>query len=299
MAETESKEPTQGSRATGLVIVALAYVVALAVAIAVGWALRERSPLVITAAADVAGTAAVFAFSVLCNNSSVYDPYWSVAPIPIVLYWFSLNQGEPVLRSFLALGLVCLWGLRLTANWVARWRGISDEDFRYAEIRGRTGRFYWPASFVSIHLMPTIWVGLGLLPLFPALATAGRPFGWLDVLAVIVTLGAIAIEAVADLQLRRFLRRRTDESAVLQTGLWGICRHPNYLGEVSFWWGLYLFGIAASPSWAWSGFGPLSITLLFVTVSIPWMDRRMASRHPAWTERMRTSPALIPFTKVR
>jgi hypothetical protein len=36
-----------------------------------------------------------------------------------------------------------------------------------------------------------------------------------------------------------------------------------------------------------------------VAVSIPWMDRRMLSRHPAWAERMQRSPALIPFTKFR
>jgi steroid 5-alpha reductase family enzyme len=280
-------------------VVSVAYAAGLGVALAVGWGLRGHPPLLITAAADAAGTATIFTFSALYNNSSLYDPYWSVAPIPIAIYWFSLNPGAAGPGQILALVLVCLWGTRLTANWVARWRGLADEDFRYLEIRGRTGRGYWPASFAAIHLMPTVWVFLGLLPLFPALSSPGRAFGWIDLLASLLTLGAIGIESVADLQLRVFLRRRANVRDVLQTGLWGICRHPNYLGEVSFWWGLYLFGIAANPSWAWTGIGPFSITLLFVTVSIPWMDRRMLTRHPAWADRMRASPALIPFTKVR
>jgi steroid 5-alpha reductase family enzyme len=196
----------------------------------------------------------------------------------------------------LILALVALWGVRLTGNWAARWRGIGDEDFRYQEIRRRTGRLYWPASLVSIHLMPTIWVFLGLLPLYPALARP-NPITVLDVNALVVTAAAIAIEAAADRQLRVFLRTRRDPEAVLDKGLWARCRHPNYLGEVLFWWGLYLFGVAAEPAWAWSGVGPLSITLLFVFVSVPWMDRRLLLRHPAWAQTMKSLPALLPWPR--
>ena len=281
-------------RRRDLAAVAAAYAAALAVAVAVGWALRDSHPLLVAAAADVAATLAVFGFSVRHGNSSVYDPYWSVAPIPIVLYWACAGQGDRV-RPLAAVALVCAWGIRLTANWTARWRGLGDEDFRYVEIRARTGRAYWPASLVSIHLMPTAWVFLGLLPLYPALSAPGRPPGALDALAGLVTAGAIAIEATADGQLRAFLRARREPGAVLDTGLWALCRHPNYLGEVLFWWGLWLFGLAAAPAWAWTVVGPASITLLFLLVSVPWMDRRMLSRHPAYAERMRAVPGLLPW----
>jgi steroid 5-alpha reductase family enzyme len=286
-------------RRRGRVQVGIAYLVALAAALAVGWASRGRHPIVVAALADVAATALVFVFSIRHDNSSFYDPYWSLAPIPIALYWASVNPGGLGVRQVLALLLVAAWGLRLTANWVARWHGTRDEDFRYQEIRARTGRWYWPASFFSIHLMPTAWVFLGLLPLYPALGTPGRPLGPLDLVAAGVTAAAVAIEAVADLQLRRFLLTRTDPQAVLDRGLWALSRHPNYFGEVLFWWGVFLFGLAAEPSWAWAAVGPLSITLLFVLVSVPWMDRRMLSRHPAWTQHFRETSALIPWPRRR
>jgi steroid 5-alpha reductase family enzyme len=287
------------ARRAGLASVTLAYLVALAVALAVGWALRGRHPILVAALADVAATAVVFLFSVRHGNSSVYDPYWSVAPIPIVLYWSWLGggAGAPGTRQALAVLLVIAWGVRLTANWAARWRGFEDEDFRYVEIRRKTGRAYWPASFVSIHLMPTAWVFLGLLPLYPALALPGRPAGLLDLVAAAVTACAVAVEAVADLQLRAHLRTRRDPEAVLDTGLWSLSRHPNYFGEVLFWWGLYLFGLAADPAWAWTAVGPGSITLLFVLVSVPWMDRRMLSRHPSWAGHMRSTSALVPWPR--
>jgi steroid 5-alpha reductase family enzyme len=239
-------------------------------------------------------TVVVFGFSVKYNNSSLYDPYWSVAPLPIALYWSA--AGAPGVQQLLLLALVALWGARLTANWMARWRGMGDEDFRYVEIRGRSGRLYWPASFVSIHLMPTIWVFLGLLPLYPALARPS-PFTAWQLAGLIVTTVAIAIEATADRQLRAFLRTRRDAGAILDQGLWALCRHPNYLGEILFWWGLYLCGLAAAPTWAWSGVGPLSITLLFVFISVPWMDRRLLLRHPAWAQTMKSRLALLPWPR--
>jgi steroid 5-alpha reductase family enzyme len=283
-------------RTRDLVIVALAYALALVVALAVGWALRDRHPILVAAVADLAATLVVFGFSVGFDNSSLYDPYWSVIPLPVAIYWAAV--GEPGLWQLLLLALVALWGARLTGNWAARWRGIRDEDFRYQEIRGRTGRLYWPASFVSIHLLPTIWVFLGLLPLYPALVRPS-PMTALGFVALLVTAAAIAIETIADRQLRAFLRTRRDPEAVLAKGLWAHCRHPNYLGEVLFWWGLYLFGLAAEPAWAWSVVGPLSITLLFVFISVPWMDRRLLLRHPAWAQSMKSLPALLPLPRRR
>ena len=279
------------SKYAGQVFVVATYLAALLVALAVGRACAGMHPIAIAAIADLAATLVVFAGSVALNNSSVYDPYWSVAPLPIALYWVA-TAGVFGLRQLLILALLTLWGARLTTNWALRWRGPADEDFRYVEIRGKTGKAYWPASLASIHLLPTAWVFLGLVPIFPALARPG--FAILDVAAALVTGLAIAIETIADRQLRRYLRAPHDEHGVLDSGLWSRCRHPNYLGEILFWWGLFLFGVAAQPSWVFSFIGPLSITLLFVFVSVPWMDRRMLSRHPAWAQHMQKTKALVP-----
>jgi steroid 5-alpha reductase family enzyme len=259
--------------------VAVAYLAAMAAALATGAALGGRHPVLVAAAADLVATLVVFAASVRHDNSSLYDPYWSVAPVPVVAAWLALAApGASAARGALVAGLVLCWAVRLTWNCLARWRSLADEDFRYREIRARTGRAYWPASLVSIHLLPTGWVFLGLLPLFPALARPSGPLGWLDVVALLVTGGAILVETLADLQLRGFLAARTDPAARLETGLWAFSRHPNYLGEVLFWWGLWLFGLAADPGWWWTVAGPLAITALFAFVSVPWMDRRLAAR---------------------
>jgi steroid 5-alpha reductase family enzyme len=293
---TTPSRPGAPTRARSLAWLALAYAAGLAAAVATVMALPGRDPIWVALAADVVATGVVFGFSLALGNSSMYDPYWSVAPIPIVLYWATAPGGGDavVARQVAVVVLVAAWGLRLTGNQLVRWHGLADEDYRYLEIRRKTGKLFWPASFVSIHLFPTGWVFLGLVAAWPALSGPGRPLGWLDLVGVAATTAAIALEAVADLQLRRFMSSRRPRGATLDTGVWAWCRHPNYLGEMGFWWGLWILGFAARPSWWWTAVGPLAITLLFVLVSVPWKDRRMLANHPEWVGHMKRTPALLP-----
>ena len=287
-------------RAASFVRVLLAYVVAAVVAGAAGWlaaaVLGRRDPLLVALSGDLAATVTVFAFSVAWDNTCVYDPYWSVAP-PLLALWFAFRPlgaaDRP--RLWVVLALVALWALRLTWNWARGWQGLGQEDWRYADVRARTGDAYWPASFFALHLMPTLVVFLGCLSLYAALARGTRPFGWLDVVAAVVTFFAVALEAAADGQLRRWTRSRPAPGLTFSVGLWRWSRHPNYFAEVLFWWGLALFGIAAAPFRWWMLLGPVAITALFLGVSVPLMDRRMLARHPSYAERLKRVSGLVPW----
>ncbi|HET6486081.1 MAG TPA: DUF1295 domain-containing protein [Spirochaetia bacterium] len=288
---------SQLGRSESLLLCLTAYLISAMAAVAAGWAVGRflgwHSAVWMAAAGDLAATVVVFAFSAALDNSSVYDPYWSVAPVFIAGFWLA-SYGPARPRALLALACVALWALRLTANWLRRWRGLSDEDWRYADYR-RLGAGYWPVSFLGFHLFPTIIVFLGCLPLTAALAWNARPVGALDAVAVAVTLAAILIESTADRQLRAFLDSPREPGSTLETGLWALTRHPNYFGEVLFWWGLYLFGLAADPSRWWTIVGPLGITALFLGVSVPMMDRRMTAGHPGYAEQMRLRSAFLPL----
>jgi steroid 5-alpha reductase family enzyme len=85
----------------------------------------------------------------------------------------------------------------------------------------------------------------------------------------------------------------------MESGLWTYSQHPNYLGEITFWWGLYLFALASGLSHWWTIIGPLTITALFVFISVPMMDRRMAKRHAGYLGQRKEVPALLPrFTRL-
>jgi steroid 5-alpha reductase family enzyme len=285
------------SRALGFALVTATYLAAGLVGWGVFVALRDRHPLVGTLWADLVATAVVFAVAMAVGNSSLYDPYWSVAPAVIVVGWtiWSSGAGNSA-RQSLVIVLVLIWAVRLTANWALSWRGLSHEDWRYVQIRARIPRRlpWWLVSLSGIQVMPTLVVFAGLLAVWPAVTVAGAPLGPLDAVAATVTGAAIAIEAVADWQLHRFARDPAHRARVVDRGLWRYSRHPNYLGEIGFWWGMWLFGVAAAPDWWWTVIGPITMVLLFTFVSVPMMDRRSLERRPGFAEHMRRVPALLP-----
>jgi steroid 5-alpha reductase family enzyme/SAM-dependent methyltransferase len=282
---------SRSGKAAGIVWCAVAYAVAIGAGIGAGYGVRDLHPLLVVAVADVVGTAVIFAFSRAFNNSSLYDPYWSVAPMAIVLYWAA--DAPERMRAIVMVALVWAWGARLTYNFLKGWPGLHHEDWRYVNIRNANGRMYWLVSFFGIHLAPTVWVYLGCLAFYPAL-TSSRPLGVPDAGAVLLTAGAIALEAIADRQLWQFRRSNPAPGAIMKSGLWRTSRHPNYLGEICFWWGLFAMGLAAEPSLWWTIAGPLSITALFVFISVPMIDKRHLERRSGYAEHMRTCAPLIP-----
>jgi steroid 5-alpha reductase family enzyme len=294
----ERHEANDKARALGLVVVA--YLVAFAVA----WIACARAsgmhPIATALVADVAATIAIFAFSYAFNNSSFYDAYWSVAPLPIALYWWYVAavDGASTLRALLVFAAIAAWGSRLTYNWVRGWTGLDHEDWRYRKLAEQAGSRYWLVSFFGIHLMPTLWVFGGLLPVWPAVAVGTHPLGLLDLLAAAVAVGAIWIEARADKELLAFRRSNRQPGEILATGLWALSRHPNYFGEMSFWWSLFLFGLAADPGYAWTGAGALAITAMFRFVSLPMMEERSLERRPGYAEHQKRTSLVVPWPKV-
>ncbi len=280
-----------------VLIVLAAYVLAGAAAIGTGMVIHTLSPLVIVGVADLVATIVVFIFSVITNNSSIYDPYWSVAPVPIALFWLLQpgSNGFSNPRHALIFACLCLWALRLTTNWAVQWRGLGHEDWRYRDMRKQYGAFYWPMSFLGIHLLPTLLVFLGCLALWPTLSDRNTQITWLDSIAALVMLAAVLVEGTADIQMRRFRRRPQSSRQVIPPGLWSVSRHPNYFGEVLFWWGLYLFVPLAYPAFWWVIVGPLCILLLFLGVSIPLMEGHLLARYPTYTEYQRRVSRFFPW----
>jgi steroid 5-alpha reductase family enzyme len=273
-----------------------AYAVALLAAAVTIYLINHENTLLAALAADCIATLVIFAFSIGFNNSSMYDPFWSAAPLPIALYWaWDEGIGRFSVRRAAVIILVGVWGARLTYNWLRQWKGIVHEDWRYVNFRNRTGPMYWLVSLTGIHLYPTIMVFAGCVSIYYVMVAPAKELSIIDTAALIITGGAIVIEAVADHQLRSFVKSGPTKDAILSTGLWAYSRHPNYFGEIMFWWGLFLFSVA-TDGFLWSACaGPCAITIMFITVSIPMMERRMLSRRPHYAQHQRTVSALIPW----
>ncbi|HJL17036.1 MAG TPA: DUF1295 domain-containing protein [Sandaracinaceae bacterium LLY-WYZ-13_1] len=279
----------------GILVLVLVYAAALAGAgAAIRWG-PALDPPWDAALADAVATVVVFGFSLGLRNSSAYDPYWSVAPPALFAFWLARGDASP--RAWIAGVLVVAWGARLTWNFLRGWKGLAAQDWRYDDLETKTGHAYWLVSFLGIHLMPSVLTFVGSLPLFLIASRPDTPLSPLDAAAALVTLLGIGYEAVADEQLRRFVARRPPKGTWLDAGLWRHSRHPNYFGEITFWVGLSLFGLAAAPGAWWVLVGPAGMLALFLGVSIPMMDRRMIARRPGYAEHARRVSALVPWLR--
>ena len=266
----------------------------------VGWWVAHSlpgHPMLRAAAADLAMTALVFACSVWKSNSSTYDAYWSVIPFLLVVWLFALSDGLGWHSSqWAAMLVVVLWSWRLTLNWARGWPGWHHEDWRYVDFRAEHGRLFQLTNFFGIHLFPTAIVFIACLGLFyvaqPTAITA-----WLLWHGAAVGLSGVQLEYVADNQLHAFRQRPGRQAAdVLDTGIWGVIRYPNYLGEMLFWWGVALSGLGAGGPW-WVLCGAVAMMAMFLFATIPMKDQRMLQRHPGFAAYYQRVPALLPLPK--
>lgn len=249
--------------------------------------------------ADITATLVIFIFSRVFSNSSFYDPYWSIQPIVIALFLgylaLQLTQFSRLgIRQVLVIIFVSIWGLRLTFNFFRTWRGLNFQDWRYDDLQEKHKGRYWIVSFLGIHMLPTVLVFMGCLPMLAVYIEPKVGLNILDIFASLIVIMAILTEAIADEQLHRYKLNNPPKDTIFSEGLWSMMRHPNYLGELLFWWGIYLLGLSANSSYWWTIIGPISITVLFLWVSIPMIDNRMLASRPAYREHMKRLRAIIP-----
>lgn len=229
---------------------------------------------------DIAATVITFAFSVVLKNSSVYDAYWSLTPMVMSVALFIEMQAFGIWQ-ILFLIVFNIWSIRLTLNWVGVFTDFSYEDWRYRKFRDENGPFMWFfINFTGIHMVPTLVVFGGMLPLFEI---AEGKCGWISIPGMLLILLGVAFEFFADRQMHEFLSS-PKSSSVCRVGLWNHSRHPNYLGEITVWIGTFCSMIP----YAWDKWfyivGAVSIIALFNFVSIPLMEKRQLSRRPEYSE---------------
>ena len=239
----------------------------------------------------VNATIFIYLGSVLLKNSSLYDPFWSVAPVPIVIY-LSIQSENSILLKMLVIFPILLWATRLTRNWVISWEGFHHEDFRYINLKNTNKYKAEFNNFFGIHLFPTFIVNICLYPLVYIFINDVDVNVYLYI-SSIITLIAVILETVADEQMRKFRSDPRNKGKTMKYKLWRYSRHPNYLGEVGFWFGIYFMGISSGFAPLWLIVCPLAMLLLFVLVSCPMMDERSLKNRPNFKEYMDNTSQLM------
>lgn len=235
-----------------------------------------------------------FVVSLIKKRNDVADVAWGLGFVLMAWSSFSFFDYSGI-RGIIVGVLVSIWGLRLAWHIYTRNKGKA-EDYRYLAWRNEWGKWFYLRSYLQVYLLQGLFLFLIVSPILLINNSSASPLGILDILGVAVWLFGFYFESVGDAQLARFIKNPENKGKLMQSGLWAYTRHPNYFGEVTQWWGIWL--IALSVPYGLLGIiGPLTITILILKVSgVPMLEKKMAE-NPDFAEYKRRTSVFIPLPR--
>ena len=280
----------------GLLTVLFAYILAIGLGIVSILYTQHLGNMWQIFIADVVATFVIYSFSVGYKNSSFYDPYWSVIPPFILLFWIWKQNFILSGTASLLLFAMLFWSIRLTTNWMKTWEGLHHEDWRYIDMRNNLGNsFEILGNFGGIHFLPTLIVFFCCMPMEATLLMQeSTPQTNLQAYAgFFVCIIGVLYEIISDAQLHRFREANPHQKGIIETGLWNYSRHPNYYGEILFWWGIFLFGNAYTGM-NYLILAPIAMTIMFWYASIPWIEIKILRTRPLYRDYQKRVHILFP-----
>jgi steroid 5-alpha reductase family enzyme len=234
----------------------------------------------------------LFIIAMLRKDNSVADVAWG--PGFIVVSWATLFiNGSYNPTQFLTAGLVTIWGLRLAVRIFRRNRG-KGEDPRYRKWRDDWGRYFVLRSYLQVFILQGFVLMLNVTPVMIIMSSTNSALAWTGYMGLAVWCVGFSFESIGDWQLDRFLKEPSNRGTIIDVGLWRYTRHPNYFGESTMWWGIFI--IALGVPWGWVGvIGPIAITSTILFVSGIPMTEKLMEKTPGWEEYKKRTSAFIPW----
>ncbi|HET6967049.1 MAG TPA: DUF1295 domain-containing protein [Ornithinibacter sp.] len=226
---------------------------------------------------------------------SVVDVTWGLVFVAIA--WVSFAVGTGSGRSLLLAGLLTLWGVRLAWHIRRRAQG-AGEDPRYETMLAAAPegeRFSYAVRRVFVVQGVAAW--FVSLPVQVAAAT-DTALGWVAWLGVLVWLVGVAFEAVGDAQLAAFTRDPANRGRVMDRGLWGWTRHPNYFGDAAVWWGIWVVSAEAWPG-VLTVLSPVAMTYFLAFATGARLLEAQMSKRPGYPEYMERTSMFLPLPPKR
>lgn len=217
-----------------------------------------------------------FLFAILTKRNDVADIAWGLGFLIIAVFTF-IRGGFDLDRGFLVTILVVFWALRLSLHIFFRNKD-KKEDYRYKKWRDDWGKWFLLRSYLQVF----VFQGLMMLIIASAFVIVntyrGGALTWLDGVGFLIWLIGFFFETVGDWQLNRFVEEKKLNKKlrgkVLQDGLWKYSRHPNYFGEVTQWWGIWIIALNVDYGF-WGIVSPVLITVLILFISgIPLLEKK-------------------------
>lgn len=233
-----------------------------------------------------------FIISLINKRNDVADVAWGLGFLCIALRAYSLAPHGRATVALVVMVLVAIWGVRLAYHIYTRNHG-KPEDYRYAKWRSEWGRWFVLRSYGQVYLLQGLFMYIIALPVMAVQLGNAYTLGLLEYVGIAVWVVGFVCESTADKQLALFVSDVNNKGKIMQTGLWKYSRHPNYFGEITQWWGIWIVSLGVGAWWA--VIGPLTITFLIMFVSgVPMLEKKMAEK-PEFAEYKRRTSVLVPW----
>lgn len=202
-------------------------------------------------------------------------------------------------RKIIMTGLVILWGLRIAIFLTLRTFGKDEktkEDRRFKTFRDQWGKTFWWRSFVQLYVSQVILVFIIGFPVIVTTAQTSTGLEITDYVGIGIWVIGFFFEFTADFQMYFFKKNPANKGKIMTKGLWKISRHPNYFGEITMWFGIFILGLAP---YGWLNFigiiSPILIALTLIFVSgIPLAEKRFEGNNE-FQEYKRKTSVLFPW----
>ena len=234
----------------------------------------------------------VFAIALLKRDNSIMDIAWGPGFVLIACYTL-LSASDFQAPQLIATVLVSLWGLRLAWHIFRRKRG-KGEDFRYRKWRESWGKLFPVRSYLQIFILQGLLIIIIAASVIFINSSSASGSLILTIAGSLVWLFGFYFEARGDSELLRFISDPQNKGRLMTSGLWSYTRHPNYFGEATQWWGIFIIALSYPDGWM-TIISPLTITFLLLRVSgVPMLEKSFAD-HPDWNEYARNTNKFIPW----
>ena len=219
-----------------------------------------------------------FVLAYLLQTDKFTDILYSLSFIALVISAIDFRIGLRGAHLVIAL-MVVIWAIRLGSYLFARIKKMGRDE-RFDDMRPSA------VSFLGFWLLQTLSVIVIGLPVIIALANDSEQVSSITMLGAGVWALGLLIESVADRQKSTFRSDPGNMGKFIRTGLWRYVRHPNYLGEIIVWTGVFISCIPFldGPEWV-AIISPLWIFILLRYISgIPLLEATAKEKYGASVE---------------
>lgn len=223
---------------------------------------------------------------------NVVDTAWGLAFVAVAATSAVFGTGE-LWRRLLLLALVSTWGLRLAWHMLGKSSG-KGEDPRYEKVlSGDTSALNVLRRIFGLQAVIAWFISL---PLQLSATLGPTPRALLPVLGlgVVLWVTGVLFEAVGDRQLKAFKADPANKGVIMDRGLWAWTRHPNYFGDATVWWGLWLITIAEWLSLA-TVLSPVLMSFFLVYATGARLTEKIMRDRPGFTEYCARTSFFVPW----